>query len=182
MRVTRDWLDATDHCPDGLAYALGVLPPDGLELEDCWPLLHRADWIVSLAVQTHYLSFAEARGILAGILKASAEAAADVVTLGWFKRYDPRVVYAIRPAHGPLAAELASDAYLANAAQRNEPRAHRLNALAQLMASDFEADRRRSLKSLQGAAFSLGLAMGQDRAAQLVKERAAALLEGHVRA
>lgn len=137
MKVTRAWLERGEHCPDGMAYALAVLPPEGLELEQCWALLHRPDWVISLAVQSHFLSLKEAREILTKLCP-----------------YPANEGYAVAP--------ILEQAYEATVLGR-ERQAGEMTACAQIIKSYREGPSK-ALKLLQGAAYSLGQAEGDMKA------------------
>jgi hypothetical protein len=171
MKITPDWLAATDHCADGRAFGLAMIPPAGLELAECWPLIERPDWVISLAVKSGLVSYCAARGMVERALRLYATEHGDGDTLAALDAMTHGVI-----AGAPLLrADIAASAYAALAVKRDTGTAHRLNAAGQLLTADVaefaDKDFELALSRLQGAAFSLGLAAGQASAAAWLKAR-----------
>lgn len=177
MRVTPAWLEATDHCPDGLAFALSHIPQQGLELSECWPLLDRPDWVVSLAVQTQTLKLESAHYIVARVLGIHAAEMGDEFLL----KMIGESINTLLSGLPKFRADIAAMAYESLAVKKDKGQADRLNCLGQLATSTLaqfkDGDNALSLKRLQGAAFSLGLSMGQMTAATFIKQRMFNLLD-----
>jgi hypothetical protein len=171
VRITREWLAATDHCADGLAFGRAEIPAEGMELADCWPRIHRADWALSLAVKTETIDFELARRLVERLLRAAAHEAGDQDTIAALD------VLAVTQDLAGVRASIANLAYTATAVKGDVKTTHRLNAAGLLAAADglraragADADLQElALRDLQGAAYGLGLVVGQDRAAELVK-------------
>jgi hypothetical protein len=181
VKITRDWLAHTRHCPDGLAFALTQIGPDGLELSECWPLVKRADWIVSLAVQSGAVSYADARYIVERILRLHAREVGD--------NRPGEILDGLsdaKTAEGYLELVGLASAEAYTRARAQDPEAldasHRMIAAAFVVKADLAttfADRSEdadqmglALERLQSAAYSIGLSLGDhEEAAELFRSR-----------
>jgi hypothetical protein len=173
MKITRAWLASTPHCEDGRAFGLEMVGHEGLELADCWPLIKRADWALSLGIQTGAITFADGRAIVANLLRLHAR------ELGHSAAVDLLDDLAAGGEPVRIKELAASFAYGAICIGSDEHEGDRFNAIAQLASSDIAARSSRAerdpetgqslaMSRLQGAAYGLGRSMGHKAAAELV--------------
>lgn len=167
MRITRAWLDETYHCEDGRAFGIATLPPEGLELEECWPLIFRADWAVGLAIKSGAITHEAARGIVfeaarVHAMTARQEGRINMIYLLCRLWSQPNSAAQVRDEARSLA-----DACLFSVP--SDLRAcQELLMVGLLAASDFDVNRGSAGELLQAAAFMLGVVAGQEATAGVI--------------
>jgi len=146
-----------------------MIPKAGFELAECWPLITRPDWIISLAVKAGALTYERARFVIVKVLTDHALALDDTATLGALS--DLRESPMTRLSK--LRAIVADGAYVAIAVMKDTDLAHRLNSVGQLITAEQARSAGHAdvaLTRLQGAAFSLGLSLSHTVASERIKE------------
>lgn len=172
MKITRDWLERTNHCADGRAWGDIEVGAGGLELEECWGKIMRADWMLSMIVQTKTRGMAWAFGQTETALQAilSSPTSRELAR----KLPAPTRDLTLQDHLHALRHEAATEAYIAlklrsdlNAAWECEAVA--LTALALTDWLGFHDEK--ALEYLQGAWNMLGKAHGhEEMTARLARE------------
>lgn len=166
MKITPEWLAKTKHCADGLSFGLTMLPPEGLDDSECWPLIDRPDFLVSLAVKCGIWSYNNARFAVESVLKGAAPKGDREIPSLIERTYNMPIGHT-----SEFVREVAALVHASILLGDKTKYAHLLNAVAQLAKADYVVgtDRALALERLQGAAYSLGLNMGQKEATDAIK-------------
>lgn len=178
MKITRDWLERTNHCPDGRAWGDIELGAGGLELSECWPKIKRADWMLSMIVQTKtrgmHWAFAETQDALRST-PSSFQAKALAKQLQDAEQLEGQRVYASNNFLHALRHEAATEAFIVLKIHGDMRAAWECEAVALTCLAFSEWGRLcddKALEYLQGAWNMLGKSHGHEPMAARLSEAA----------
>lgn len=178
MKITREWLASTGHCADGWAWGDMMLGAEGKELDDCWALIDRPDWLLSMIVKTQVKDILWARDALAVYLETrlptgdegthslKTDAARDL----WESLFGPEAANFHTVRHAAAEAAYIMEAVSGDSKAAAECMAVAFYCLTQtaLIATDTD----KALIELQAAFNMLGNAHGKEKVCQFLAESA----------
>lgn len=175
MKITREWLARTPHCEAGRAFGLAALPPEGLELSECWERIDRPDFLLGLAHVAAVTTYGDGEGAVEAVLSKVAGEFPYSKVAHLFRHLDG---WRLRAA--VVQADSAEEAYCLLTLMSCEKEAALYNALALLASARIAEDQDQARVDsrtgqpvtwtrLQGAARQIGEAVGHGRVASMLK-------------